>query len=669
MTSPGSISSGYRPEIDGLRAIAVFSVILFHINPQWLPGGFVGVDIFFVISGYLITGIITKELSEGRFTFKNFYERRIRRILPALWALLLICVPVSWWLMLPEDAEAMGKSALWSTLAMANVYFWREVSTDYFAPQSAQLPFLHLWSLGVEEQFYLLWPVLLLVVLRFARQRAFAIACALAVAIVLASTLLAEWLLAMQHTRFAYYMLPPRAGELALGAALALACQPLFYGRFSSAAVARVAAVAGWGLLVYSMVTLSEQDPFPGWRTLPPTLACAALILAGHLAPKEALLAPLRWGPALWLGRCSYSAYLWHWPVLAWWRYLWGQPGTTAGLGLLVLTLLIARASQRWVEDPIRKSRGSFTRTLLLYGVAPTLVIVTLALLVARGERWDLPLYSQSERMQRAELETYARPAHRAQWVCQQHVLDPASLNDPQCEFGTGTSPAQILLLGDSHAAEFAPLFRIAAEEQGTRMRSVALGSCAPLPGPLQGVVEPRRVEACEQGMAQVLERARDFPLLIMGAAWDSYSRSNAAVWERLETQLRELTAQGHRVVLLPRVPQFADYDAACPVKRARVGPWLHCPSELAPSNLGSNTNERLATLARRIPGVRFLPLHEALCTGDRCPVTDAQGHALYADPAHLSMHGSRHLAAELKRAHQMPDLESLLHFPKCSAP
>lgn len=664
MTSSGSNTSGYRPEIDGLRAIAVLAVILFHINPQWLPGGFVGVDIFFVISGYLITGIIAKELREGRFTFKRFYESRIRRILPALWALLLICVPVSWWLMLPEDAEAMGKSALWSTLAMANVYFWREVSTDYFAPQSAQLPFLHLWSLGVEEQFYLVWPVLLLVVLRFARQRAFAIACALALTMVLASTLLAEWLLATQQTRFAYYMLPPRAGELALGAALALAPQP-FVKSFGSAAAARALAIAGWSLLAYSLATLSEHGPFPGCRTLPPTLGCAALILAGQLAPAEKLLAPLRCSPALWLGRCSYSAYLWHWPLLAWWRYLWGQPSAAEGLVLLVLTLLLARASQRWVEDPIRRSRSSFSRTLGIYGIAPTLLIGTLALLVARGERWNLPLYSSSDRSHWAELETYTRPAHRFQWVCQQHILDPVSLTDPKCEFGAGTDPAQILLLGDSHAAEFAPILRIAAQTQGLRMRSVALGSCAPLTGSLQGVVAEQRVNACEQGMKQVLARASDFQLLIFGAAWDHYARNSPQVWARFESQLTELTAQGHRVLLLPRVPQFADYDAACPAKRLRVGNWLHCPTELVPNDIGGDANARLEAIAERVPGVLFLPIHEALCAEGRCPVADLQGHNLYADPAHLSVHGSQHLATELQRTNQMPNLLSLSRLEK----
>jgi len=655
MTQPGSAGSGYRPEIDGLRAVAVLAVILFHIDSRWMPGGFIGVDMFFVISGYLITSIISRELKEGRFTFRRFYERRIRRILPALWAMLIVCVPVSWWLMLPVDAEPMGKSALWSTLAMANVYFWREVSTDYFAPQSSQFPFLHLWSLGVEEQFYLLWPVMLLMVQRFTRQGASVLGAALAVIIVLASTVLAEWLLATQQIRFAYYMLPPRAGQLALGAALALTRLPL--ASPSTVAGAHLAGAVGWGLVILSFATLTEHDPFPGWRGLLPTLGSAALILSGQLSPVQGWTAPLRARPALWLGRCSYSAYLWHWPVLAWWRYLWGQPGTVAGLALLVLILLLARASQRWIEDPIRTSRSSFARTLLIVGIAPALLISAMALLAARGEKWGLPLYTESERRTWAELDTHTQPAHRVAWVCQQHVLEPASLTHPDCEFGTGEGPAQILLLGDSHAAEFAPMFRALAEAQGVRMRSVALGACAPLSGPLAGVVADTRVAACEQGMRQILVRARDFPVLIVGAAWAGYARSDPAFWTRLESQLRVLTTQGHRVLLLPGVPEFAAYDAACPAKRVRVGKWLQCPVALSPSDRREDANARLAAIASAVPGVRFLPLHEALCAGGTCPIADAQGHYLYSDPSHLSVHGSRYLAAELVRLGRAPDL------------
>lgn len=651
-------SSDYRADIDGLRAVAVMAVILFHADPRWLPGGFVGVDIFFVISGYLITGIVAKDFEAGRFAFRQFYERRVRRILPALWVLLIVCVPLSWLLLLPQDAEAMGKSALWSALAMANVYFWHEVSTDYFAPQSAQLPFLHLWSLGVEEQFYLLWPMLLLAIWRLVKHRPRALGAAVALAVVVGSTLLAEYLLATQEVRFAYYMLPARAGELALGAGLALVRYSSFRG---SATIAGVAAAMGWTLTGYSVVGLSEHDPFPGWRALVPTLGAAALILSGQLHSSGIWLSPLRSRVALWIGRCSYSAYLWHWPVLAWWRYFWGQPSTAESLVLVTMILVLARASQQWVEDPARLSRRPWLPTLLLYGIVPALIVATLGLLAARGERWGVPMYPQAQREEWAELESHTRPAHYVDWTCQQHVLDPKSLHALRCEFGPNQGPTVALLLGDSHAAQFAPLIRVAAEEQGVRVRSIALGSCAPLEGPLHGVVAAWRLQACEEGVPRILERARDFPLLIIGASWSNYASNEPEVWVRLETQLERLTARGQRVWLLPRVPEFAQYDAACPAKRARVGTWLRCPQVMTPTEDGRGTNARLAEIAQRVPGVTFLPLHETLCAELPCPLTDSEGRYLYADPSHLSVHGAQQLALALIQNSKMPDLNVAL--------
>lgn len=649
-------SSAYRDDIDGLRAVAVLAVILFHVNPSWLPGGFVGVDVFFVISGYLITGIVARELAEGRFTFARFYERRIRRILPALWLLLAVCVPVSWLLMLPSDAEPMGKSAIWSTLAMANVYFWREVSTDYFAPQSAQLPFLHLWSLGVEEQFYLLWPVVLVAVWRLARHRAREVASGVAISVVLLSTLAGEWLLAIGETRFAYYMLPSRAGELALGAALALV--PIAStARPVAQNTAHFIGAIGWALIGYSLVALGENEPFPGWRVLIPTVGAAALIASGQLAPLGKVVAPLRWKPALWLGRCSYSAYLWHWPILAWWRYLWGQPGAAEGLMLIILILALARTSQRLVEDPIRLSRSTLPRSILRIGLSPAILVVAMALIVARADRWGLPIYTESDRVAWAELEEVSQPAHRVGWVCQQHQLDPESLSDAKCEFGAGGAPARILLMGDSYAAQFAPLFRDAAEAQGLRIRSVALGACAPIDGPLRDVVPAARVGACEEGVPLILERAEDFPLLIVGAAWATYARNEPKVWQRLEDQLRGFVARGHRVWLLPKVPEFSDYDAACPSKRVRIGDLLDCPKRLAPRDGWNESNDRLSELARRIPGVRFLPLHELLCGPSSCPIVDENGHHLYADGSHLSVYGSRFLYSLLGQKNLMPVL------------
>ena len=650
----------YRPDIDGLRAVAVLAVILFHIDPHWLPGGFVGVDIFFVISGYLITGILSNELLDGCFTLKTFYERRIRRILPALWALLLVCLPMSWWLMLPIDAEAMAKSTLWSIIAMANIYFWREVTTDYFAPQSALMPLLHLWSLGVEEQFYVLWPLALMTLWKFVPHRARTLAIVLSVLMVFCSTLLAEYYIATQKTRFAYYMLPARAGELAAGAALSLAW-PKFAGRFHYSVIfSHCSAALAWCLLAASFLFLSEDQPFPGYRSLLPILSAILFIAAGHVSNRNIWLRPLCTPASLWLGRCSYSAYLWHWPVLAWWRYLWGQPSFAEGLTLLIWVLLIAGVSQHWIEAPARRARMSWKRTLCLYFLLPAAVLGIISLLMARGEQWGIALYPKNQLEGWDSLKGNMQPVHRLNWVCQRHILDSKTLTNPLCEFGVeGAKPAEIMLLGDSHAGHFAPLIRYAAEIQGVRVRSVALGSCATLPGSLMGVVSENRLSACEEGMRQILARAEDFPLLIIGGAWKDYARRDPRVWNRLEEYLESLTKRGHKIWLLPHVAELAGYDAECPAKRLRVGNWLQCPTILPQTEPNNTTNFRLAQIAERVPNVRFLAMQPVLCNKSSCKVIDNEGRPLYSDASHLSLHGAQQLATELEQQGLLPDLRN----------
>ena len=519
------------------------------------------------------------------------------------------------------------------------------------------MPLLHLWSLGVEEQFYLLWPIVLMVSWALWRFRARAIATVVAVALVCCSTVFAEWLIAVKEIRFAYYMLPARAGELAVGAALALAWPHLAERHRSWPFFGQGTAALGWGLLAVSFFSLSEHESFPGWRALLPTLGAAALIASGNARSSSISLWPLRNPASIWLGRCSYSAYLWHWPLLAWWRYLWGQPGLGEGLGLLIGTLLLSGASERWIEEPARRAKGSFGHTLSLYLLLPAALLGTMALLIAQGARWGMPLYPAAQLQGWAELKNFTRPAHHLDWVCQQHQLDVKTLSDPVCEFGGGNQSAQVMLLGDSKAAQFAPLIRRAAEIQGVRVRSVALGSCAALPGPLVGVVSDNRIRACEEGMRQVLARAEDFQLLIIGGAWANYAQRDPRVWERLEAHLRSLTARGHRVWLLPREPAVEGYDAACPAKRLRVGGWLRCPTTLPQTQPNGETNIRLAQLAGRVPGVRFVSLQPALCSAPQCPVADAGGHFFYSDGSHISVYGAQQLATELQRQGQLPDL------------
>ncbi|WGV20413.1 acyltransferase [Pseudomonas putida] len=300
----------YRPDIDGLRAVAVLAVTIFHFNKQWMPGGFIGVDIFFVISGFLITGIIYGK-GDG-FSFADFYGRRVRRILPAAIFVTAITLVAGSLLMMPSDVKDLSGSAIAAALSAANVYFWLFLDTSYFAQSSETVPLLHMWSLGVEEQFYLVWPALMIIAMKLGGKRLLATA---AVIIAIASFAVSEYYVTRDPS-FAYYMLPSRAGELLVGALLFLW---LDLRRISSA-VANAAGIFGVALIAGSLAVLDETGGFPGVRSIVPAVGAALLILGG--SDKSGLLAKALANPvARAIGLRSFSLYLWHWPVLAFYRY------------------------------------------------------------------------------------------------------------------------------------------------------------------------------------------------------------------------------------------------------------------------------------------------------------------------------------------------------------
>lgn len=372
-TTSGRIAVIYRREIDGLRALAVLPVILYHAGFAWIPGGFVGVDVFFVISGYLITSIIVNELETGRFTLAGFYERRARRILPALFLVLLVCLPIAWWLLLPAELMGFGKSLIAVAGFVSNILFW--LQTDYFAATAEQIPLLHTWSLAVEEQYYLLFPLLLLLTWDLGKRWLLG----LLVLIALLSFVWAEWLW-RQSVEANFYLLPSRAWELMLGALAAFYLQK---NRVEQGTLAQIASLLGLGLLLVAIFGLHEGIPFPSLYALLPTLGAVLLIM---------FATPATW-VGQWLGQrvlvgiglISYSAYLWHQPLFVFARMqATEEPSAVFMAGLIVLTLLLAYASWRWVEQPFRE-RSRFTRQQIfaMAALGSVLLVVTGVWLVA----------------------------------------------------------------------------------------------------------------------------------------------------------------------------------------------------------------------------------------------------------------------------------------------
>lgn len=356
----------YRPEVDGLRAIAVIAVVLYHAG-LGVPGGFVGVDIFFVISGYLITSLIVKEVERGTFSMVTFWERRARRILPASIVLVVAVLISGWFLLLPSDYAKLGLSAGFHSLFAANLYFWR--TTNYFAGPSEEQPLLHTWSLGVEEQFYVFFPLLLAGFFFFRFSRCRLLLLTIFGGIFVTSFVLSEYTVS-DYPTYNFYLLPFRAWELVLGSIVALL--PL---RFLKLPQSWREAFAWCGFLAVLVpcFVYSHDTTFPGLSALPPCLGAAMLIWATGRVNQEAPMVSvgrlLSSRPLVFIGLISYSLYLWHWPFFAYWTYWELEPASLLTRLLLVLAgLVLAVLSWRFIETPFRlKQLGGTKRSIFTY--------------------------------------------------------------------------------------------------------------------------------------------------------------------------------------------------------------------------------------------------------------------------------------------------------------
>ena len=424
----------HRPEIDGLRALAVLPVILFHAGFHRFGGGYVGVDVFFVISGFLITSIIVSEQRAGRFSIVRFYERRARRILPALFVVMAACVPAAWLWMLPQEAAAFGRSLLAVSVFLSNLLFWR--TSGYFDLTADEKPLLHTWSLGVEEQFYILFPLLVTLCWRLGVRRLAVLLLGLAGVSLLSS----QWALD-RHALASFFLAPLRAWELLVGALLAL----------GSDAQLRFRPVAGWpgwalqalGLLGLALILLpvfvyDAATPFPGWHALPPVLGTALVLACVQPGSAAGWLLTLR--PVLWLGMISYSAYLWHQPLLAFARLCRASlPSPWLLGGMAGLSLLLGHLSWRYVEAPFRAGSRWSRRAVFVGSLVGTGLFMVLGgvLVATQGlpQRW--PQQTQ-QLIEPAKSRVEGCPAVDA-WL---HV----------CPIGQAGKPGVVALLGDSHA-------------------------------------------------------------------------------------------------------------------------------------------------------------------------------------------------------------------------
>lgn len=458
-------SSSYRPEIDGLRAIAVLSVVLYHAN-LGVPGGYVGVDVFFVISGYLITGIILRAQEADRFSLLEFWERRLRRIFPALSAMVVATLGVACYVMLPNELEDVGKSAIAQALFVANVFFWQD--TNYFAGPAELKPLLHTWSLAVEEQFYFLLPVLLIALKKQSRQRIFNIL--ITVTIV---SFLASLYGVIHHDGATFFLLPTRAWELCFGCLLA--ASP--WKTVSRPKVDHLIAVVGLIGVLGSMFLLDSQTPFPGLAALPSVAGATAILYATGSSENCAVGRLLAFRPLVFVGLISYSLYLWHWPVLVFMKYA-GVEVTAANVWLFFVVIgSLAVVSWWFIEKPFREQRLlSRRKTVFLSSIAVSFVCVGLAAVVVYTEglksRFQGELLTLVEDTEWRGFE-YRHPSYAAVRRDTLPALGVVPEESGKLDF---------VLWGDSHGMVMSYLFDDVSKQLGLSGVVIARAGRVPLP-------------------------------------------------------------------------------------------------------------------------------------------------------------------------------------------
>lgn len=496
---------GYRRDIDGLRGVAVIAVVLFHAGAAPFAGGFVGVDIFFVISGFLITSIIVKALEADSFSIARFYERRVRRLFPALFVLLVFCLCVAHVLLPPAPYDAFGRSLVASSGFGSNVLFWLEAG--YFTPGAESKPLLHTWSLAVEEQFYVVFPVLLIVLYRWRRQWVRPVLAVLAVA----SFALGVWgTFAIRDA--AFYLAPFRAWELLAGSLISIGAAPHFVSQRARDA----AGVIGLLLIGWS-VAASDPSQFPGLQAAVPVAGTVLLIHAGSSGPTFA--GRMLGGRSLvFFGLISYSLYLWHWPLLAfarYWRLAPLTPGETAAV--LVAALVIAIGSWWFVERPVRRGWPARRTTLFTSAAAATLVILVVGGVVVTTD--GLPgRYGPAARLYTAALTDH---------------IDKSCVNvdshrwlEQGCVFGdTAAADDAFVIWGDSHAYAYAPALAHVGEALHVRGRLASKTACPPL----LGLAAPQRGphHMCREHNDAILEAIKPGQLVFLIARWAYYEQKS----------------------------------------------------------------------------------------------------------------------------------------------
>jgi peptidoglycan/LPS O-acetylase OafA/YrhL len=628
-----SLQHLYRPDIDGLRAIAVLAVIIFHANSRFMPGGFIGVDIFFVISGYLITGLIATGIENNTFTFTDFYTRRIKRIFPAYIVVALLTLIGSSYLLIPNDYVLFTSSLAASWVFVSNIFFSLS-SWGYFGSRTEEFPLLHTWSLSVEEQFYFVFPTILILLYRYFRTQLIPVLVVMGILCVAYS----EYKTGQKPT---YFLLTTRAHELIIGALAFFISQrrPV-----QNLLVSNVLALLGVGLMLGSLFLINRNTAFPGINSLYPCLGTALVIYACSMDNAITPLLKHKWMVAM--GLISYSLYLWHWPIFSFLRYRKIELSFGVAAAAVALTFILAYLTWKFIETPIRKNKNmrfkqAFTQIYLL----PTVAFMSVGLYSYMTE--GAPKRFSADMRELISSYSFERDLGRTCSVADgdYRKIDAAYLLE-HCAFGDTTqSQAQILLLGDSHANHFKPFLEQLASNAKLKAVYNVQGSCSPIDFPVAGKPASAESQACQKRNLDMLELASNYKYVALGGFWSSKVYTHD-FQSGMITAVDKIRASGAIPVIFKDSPYYKSDMSQCILQKKRG--WITDEQSCdIPYQFVQQTQAAVDQIIDQIkiqhPEILVVDAKKIMCNQEVCP-TYIENLAVYKDINHINAKAAKFL-------------------------
>jgi len=624
----------YRPDIDGLRALAVMMVIVYHVGSEIITGGFVGVDVFFVISGYLITSIIRKEISSGSFTYSGFYNRRIKRIAPSLLMVLSSTILASLFILMPDEFIYLIKSSLATLLSISNFLFYYN-STSYFSGNADQIPLLHTWSLAVEEQYYLVIPFLISLIISKLRHHELKLFIVIAICLLLISQYGA-----MTDKSLSYYMLPFRAFELMVGG---IASITLSQYKFESFAKSNILSSFGMLLIVCSALLIDKESLFPGYNALIPCLGAAMVILAGaNQTHTPHLNRFLSLKPVVFIGKISYSMYLWHWPIIALLNYRGIEFTATLKIVIVLATVVLSIFNYYAFENKLRRLNIGIFYSSLTFIVFP--IVILLLLLIVSNKYDGFP-----GRFNNNDFANDNRSEVKYSNCYDSYKLDKYGI----CIIGDTKKKPETILIGDSIAGSYIEFIDYLAKDAG---RSVAVTVSSSLP-PIKNL-KPykegsnasnyRSKEKLDYNNKRI-EIAKNYKHVIIGASWGNDKSYFSANGYDIISTLKYLSSNGASLTILLR-PNGMNYKEFNKFKAEIAAGESDNNSLAVRVNINNELNDAMSNFKYPI----YIDPNESLCSIDRCTVY-LNGRFIYMDHAHLNVYGAKELAKLYLLSHKNP--------------